>query len=182
MAGVKSRHSTDWTVADVYAVPDDGNRYEVIDGELLVTTPPDERHQVRAFDLARVLHAACPPDLLVYAGPIAVDVGDDRHLEPDLAVKARKAFRDSRAVPLLVVEVLSPSTWRSDMRRKRAAYAQIAVPSYWLVDPLAPAVTVLQLRAGDYVETGVVGPGEELAVQQPFPVRLAPGEWTAGLD
>lgn len=182
MGTVKSREARDWTVADLDALPEDGNRYEILDGELLVSPTPDERHQIRAFDLAKVLDAACPPDLLVYASPIGFRVGERRHLEPDVAVKSRAGFRDPTAVPLLVVEVLSPSTWQVDMRRKRAAYAEMGVPSYWLVDPLAPAVTVLEREGNAYAERAVVGPGEELLVERPFPVRLAPAEWTQGLD
>ncbi len=182
MGEVKSALDRDWTVADLDAFPDGATRYEIFDGELVVTPPPDERHQIRAFDLAKVLDAACPPDLLVYASPIGVTIGERRHFEPDVAVKPRAGFRDDTVVPLLAVEVLSPSTWRNDVRRKREVYAQIGVPSYWLVDPLAPAVTVLELEDGEYVERAVVGPGEELEVSRPFPVRLAPGEWTQGLD
>lgn len=147
-----------------------------------MTPCPDERHQLRAFDLAKVLDAAYPPDLIVYAAPVGVTIGAHRHFEPDVAVEPRSGFRDDTVVPLPAVEVLGPSTWRTDVRRKREVYAQIGVPSYWLVDPLAPAVTVLELEQGEYVERGVVGPGEELSVDRPFPVRLAPGDWTQGLD
>ncbi len=182
MGEVKSLAAQNWTVAELDALPEDGKRYELIDGELLVTPCPDPRHQVRAFDLAKVLDAACPPELLMIGGPVGVTVGTRRHLEPDLAVKPRAGYRDDTVVPLLVVEVLSPSTWRTDVRRKRQVYAEIGVPSYWIVDPLAPAVTILDLVDGAYVEQAVVGPGEELEVQRPFPVRLAPGEWTPGLD
>jgi len=182
MGEVKSRAAQDWTVAEVMALPEDGNRYEVIDGELLVTPCPDPRHQVRAFDLAKVLDAACPPELLVFASPIGVTIGTRRHLEPDITVKPKVGYRDDTVIPLLVVEILSPSTWRTDVRRKRRVYAETGVPSYWIVDPLAPAVTVLELEGADYAERAVVGPGEELTVERPFVVRLAPGEWTADLD
>jgi Uma2 family endonuclease len=182
MGEVKSRAARDWTVAEIEALPEDGNRYEIIDGELLVTPTPDARHQIRAFDLARALYDACPPEMLVFASPIGVTVGTRRHLEPDVSVKPRQGYRDDTVLPLLVVEVLSPSTWRIDVRRKRQVYAETGVPSYWIVDPLAPALTVLELEDGDYVERAVVGPGEELTVERPFPVRLAPGEWTPDLD
>lgn len=182
MGEVKSLAATDWTVADAEGMPEDGNRYEVIDGELFVTPCPDPRHQVRAFDLAKVLDAACPAELLLIAGPVGVTIGTRRHLEPDLAVKPRVGYRDDTVVPLLVVEVLSPSTWRNDVRRKRQVYAETGVPSYWIMDPLAPALTLLELAEGEYVERAVVGPGEELTVDRPFEVRLAPGEWTPGLD
>lgn len=179
MDGMKSASDLDWTVADLEQFGESNSiRYEIFDGELVVTPPASELHQLRAFDLAKVLDRSCPPDLLVFPAPIGVSIGLRRHFEPDVTVKARSDFLDDTAVPFLVVEILSPSTWRNDVRRKRDLYAQIGVPSYWLLDPLAPAVTILELENGEYVERGVVGPGEELVVSHPYEVRLAPGEWT----
>lgn len=179
MDEVKSVSDLDWTVADLDQFGESTSiRYEIFDGELVMTPAASALHQLRATDLAMVLSAASPPDLLVFAAPIGVSIGLRRHFEPDVTVKNRAGFRDDAVVPLLAVEVLSPSTWRNDVRRKRDIYAQIGIASYWLVDPLAPAVTILELEEGAYVERGVVGPGEELVVRRPFEVRLAPGEWT----
>lgn len=180
MDAMKSTEARDWTVADVYALlPETGMvQQEVIDGELVVGTMATERHQIRCADVADALRAACPDHLRVYYSPINVDIGERLHLEPDVAVKRRADFEDSSTVPLLVVEVLSPSTWRHDVRRKREVYARIGVASYWLLEPHAPAITVLTLVDGSYVEEAVVGPGEEHVTALPFQVRLAPGEWS----
>jgi len=83
-------------------------------------------------------------------------------------------------LPLLVVEVLSPGTRRRDEGAKRRAYAEAGVPSYWLLDPQEPALTVLQLGAGgDYVEVLTLVGDEEREVTRPFPVRLCPAELAA---
>ncbi len=176
---MKSALDRDWTVADLDQFPDGATRYEIFDGELVVTPPPSDLHQLRAIDLAMVLRDASPPDLLVFAAPIGVSIGERRHFEPDVTVRSRAGFRDDTAVPVLVVEVLSPGTWSNDVRRKRDVYAQTFVPSCCLLDPVMPAVTILELENGEYVERGVVGPGEELTVARPFEVRLAPAEWTS---
>lgn len=183
MGSMKSPAARDWTGADAYEfLPESRTRrHEVIDGELFVSPEASELHQRRAFELAMLLEAACPPGLRVSGGSINLDIGDRRHLEPDLAVKRIEDFGVAESVPLLVVEVLSPSNWRHDAHRKRQVYAELGVPSYWLVEPHAPSVTLLDLVDlvdGEYVESETVGPGEELVASRPFEVRLAPGEWT----
>jgi Uma2 family endonuclease len=180
MESMKSPEARDWTVADAYALlPESGLRQqEVIDGELVVGDMATERHQIRCDDLADALKATCPDELRVYSSPINVDIGDRLHLEPDVTVKRRADFENSSAVPLLVVEVLSPSTWRHDVRRKREVYARIGVPSYWLLEPHAPSVTLLTLVDGAYLEEATVGPGEEHVTSAPFEVRLAPADWS----
>jgi len=180
MDPVKSLTARDWTVADAYALlPESGvTRYEVIDGELFVSPEASWRHQRRIFDLAVVLDAACPAGLRVSGGPINLDIGDRRHLEPDIAVKRVEDLDASESVPVLLVEVLSPSTWRHDTHCKREVYRDLGVPSFWLVDPIESIVTVLDLVDGDYVETARIGPGDVVEVTRPFSVRIAPGEWT----
>lgn len=180
MDPVKSLTARDWTVADAYEfLPESGTRrYEVIDGELFVSPGASESHQFRAFELAKILDAACPAGMRVSGGSINLDVGDRRHLEPDLAVKRVEDFNHADSVPLLVVEILSPSNWRHDTHRKREVYRELGIPTYWLVDPLEPTVTVLDLVDGEYVETARVGPDGVAEITRPFPVRIAPGEWT----
>lgn len=183
MDPVKSLTARDWTVADAYEfLPESGTRrFEVIDGELFVSPGASEVHQFRAFELANILHAARPSHLRVSGGSINLDIGDRRHLEPDLAVKRVEDFNRAESVPLLVVEILSPARWRHDTHRKREVYRELGIASYWLVDPLESTVTVLDLVDGGYVETARVGPGDVVEVTKPFPVRIAPGEW-APLD
>ena len=80
------------------------------------------------------------------------------------------------AAPLLVVEVLSPSTRRGDLTRKRELYGQEGVAWYWVVDPQAPAVLVFEQRAGELVEVQRIGPGETAETVGPYRLRLSPDD------
>lgn len=166
------------TRADLVDVPDDGHRYELLDGVLLVSPGPRWRHQDVLGNLYVLLKLACPPGLAAGLAPFAVAFADDTELQPDVFVARRSDIteRDLPVAPLLCVEVLSPSTRRFDLLLKRDRYQEAGVPSYWLVDPDEPAVTVLELRDGVYEQVAVVRPGEEHLVALPFPLRLAPSE------
>lgn len=179
MEPVKPSTARDWTVAEVYELlPESGTRrHELIDGELVVSPEASEHHQFRIFELATLLRASCPGHLRVSGGAINLDIGQRRHLQPDLAVKRVEDFGVAESVPLLVVEVLSPSTWQHDGHRKREIYRDLGVPAYWLVEPVTRSVTVLELADDDYVEVAHIEPGEVAEVTVPFPVRLAPDEW-----
>ena len=79
-------------------------------------------------------------------------------------------------MPLLAVEVLSPSTRRHDLALKRRVYAEGGVASYWICDPGEPSVTVLELVDGDYVQTGRAVGEQAIAVAAPFAVELVPAD------
>jgi len=170
-----------WTIDDLDGFPDDGNRYELIDGELLVSPPPALPHQLLQSRLVRVLFAGCPPSMEVLFAPVGVERGAHTHVEPDVLVVAKTALGSTKLVelPLLVVEILSPSSRRTDSVRKLRVYEQLGVPSYWIADPDEPSVTVLELGDGRYREIGVGRGGEQLVVSAPFPVTLVPEEWMA---
>lgn len=159
---------------DLQHLPDDGHRYELIDGSLIVSPAPRHAHQVVLGNLYVLLRLACPPDLQVVLAPFAVGLADDTEVQPDLLVAPRARFteRDLPGPPLLAVEVLSPSTRRVDLLLKRDRYQAAGIPSYWLVDPGGPSLTVLELDAGDYVERGQMSGDGSLTVQQPFPLEI----------
>jgi len=160
--------------ADLEDLPDDGHRYELIDGTLIVSPGPELPHQDMVGNLHVLLRAACPPHLKVVLAPFDVVLADDTVLQPDLLVALREQFtrRELPGAPLLAVEVLSPSTRRVDLLLKRDRLQEAGAPSYWLVDPDAPSVTVLELREGRY-EQVAYGVGDEVVeVLQPFPVTL----------
>jgi Uma2 family endonuclease len=167
-----------FTRADLALMPDDGHRYELVDGALLVTPGPVLRHQDLVLGLALLLREACPPELKVVLAPFAVALATDTELQPDLLVAPRAQFTETAlpGAPLLAVEVLSPSTRRIDLLLKRDRWEQAGCPSYWLVDPDGPTVTVLELRDGAYeqVAHGVGAAAVELTA--PFPVRVVPDE------
>jgi len=137
-----------WTADDVRALPDDRNRYECIDGELLVTPSPsyDHHHVVAAF--VRVLDRYVMPlqSLDVIWSPSDVEIEPGTLVQPDLFVaisrRPGRRIRDWREIAglMLAIEVLSPSTARVDRGRKRMFYQRAGVGEYWIVDPDARLV------------------------------------------
>jgi Uma2 family endonuclease len=149
---------TEWTVEMVRALPDDDNRYEVIDGELFVTPAPSVVHQRAVLELALVVGPyvrahrigeaiIAPVDVIVY--------GPCKFVQPDLFVVPLVNGAPMRAWTevgrlLLAVEVLSPSTEHTDRGRKRRVYKEKGVPEYWVVD--TDARTVERYRPDDSFE------------------------------
>ncbi len=132
---------TFYTADMVRALPDDGNRYEVVHGELLVTPAPRAWHQElvgRLYLALRVYVAAEAPALHVFAAPADISWSADTLVQPDVFVvpllEARTLdwthINDLR----LVIEVLSPSSTRADRFPKRRLYQERHVPVYWTVD------------------------------------------------
>lgn len=170
----------DWgrplTVEDLATMPDDGHRYEVIDGTLVVTPAPSPRHQQISARLLTVLAAAAPPDVWVLHAPLDVVLASDTAMQPDLLVAPRSAFgpKDLPTAPLLAVEILSPSTRLIDLNLKRARYERAGVPSYWVVDPDGPRLVGWELRDGAYVEVADVSGDAEWVAGSPYEVRIVP--------
>lgn len=164
------------TRADLERMPDDGHRYELIDGALVVTPAPSPRHQLVSAGLFGVLRAACPSGLKVLYAPLEVALADDTVLQPDLLVARLEDFtdRDLPLPPLLAVEILSPSTRLIDLNLKRARYEQAGCPSYWVVDPEVLSITAWDLREGRYVEVARARGEQEFAVQRPFELSVLP--------
>jgi Uma2 family endonuclease len=169
------------TMADLEAIADDElRRFELLDGEILVTAAPGDRHQAIVVNLIVLLKAACPPDTRVRPAPYDVMLGEHTVAQPDVVV-ARKSDITPRglpAAPLLVIEVLSRSTRRSDLVRKKRIYADAGCPHYWIVDPgdeTHPTVlTVWRLEDGQYAEVATVVGGESWSTDEPFPCSVVP--------
>ncbi len=164
------------TIDDLQSMPDDGHRYELLDGTLLVTPGPSFPHQDVLFTLARLLHAACPPEFHVVLAPFAVTFGTrDTELQPDVLV-ARYAditHRNLPVAPVLAVEVRSPSTALVDLNLKKAAYERFGVASYWIVDPDQPSLIAFELVGGAFAEVACLGPDDAFDVTRPFPMRVS---------
>ena len=132
----------------VRALPDDGNRYEVVHGELLVTPAPRALHQLAQQRLLLALgnYLEREPVGLLLASPADISWGPDILVQPDLFVvdlaEARTLEWRRMKTLLLAVEVLSPSTARADRFTKRRLYQEHGVALYWLVDPEARAIEV----------------------------------------
>lgn len=145
MAMPKSQ--TEWTLEMVHALPDDGNRYELLDGELLVSPSPSYLHQRVLRLLYDVLQAYVKSigGHETFFAPAAVTFSTRRELQPDLFVLPlvdghfAERFADVGRL-LLAVEVLSPSTARNDRYKKRQAYQEEHVPEFWIVDSAARLV------------------------------------------
>jgi Uma2 family endonuclease len=132
----------------IRALPEDGNRYETVHGELLVTPSPRPLHQ---FVLTRLLvalaHYVESEGLgQLLASPADISWGPDILVQPDLFVvdlaEARTLSWAKMQHLLLAVEVLSPSTTRSDRFTKRRLYQEVGIPLYWIVDADARSVEV----------------------------------------
>lgn len=146
-----SRHPAPsrWTYTEFARLPEDGNRYEVIAGELYVTPSPRPRHQgvVGGLLFALDTHVRFHKLGRVYPGPIDVLFAEGDYLAPDLVFVRRDRLeivseRGLEAAPDLVVEVLSPSTAARDRTLKRDRYRHYGVPEYWVVDPKAREILV----------------------------------------
>ncbi len=166
----------EFTRADLDAMPDDGHRYELIDGTLVVTPAPVARHQVIVLNLAISLKAACPDDMQVFVAPFDVALAVDTVVQPDVLVARRADLteRDLPAAPALAVEVLSAGTRRIDLTLKRSRYESAGCPSYWVVDPDEPSLTAWDLREGTYVAAGRATGQEQYVAAAPYPVSVTP--------
>lgn len=169
-------HGRPFTVDDLEAMPDDGNRYELIDGTLIVSPAPGTRHQKVVAKLLVALDAACPDDMHVLPAPFAIRPSTSTELQPDLVVARDEDLTEKLlpVAPWLAVEVLSPSSVINDLNNMKAAYERMGVPTYWVVDPLQPSITVFELVDGRYRQTAEVKDADVLEVDRPFPVRVAP--------
>ena len=133
--------TTRWTADMVRALPDDGKRYEVIDGELFVTPAPSFPHQRAVRELMVRLHQFLGTNRSaeVLASPADISYGETTLVQPDVFViprrEGRVALRWDQVGPLLLaVEILSPSSARADRHKKRRLYQRERVPEYWIVD------------------------------------------------
>ena len=143
-----------YTADDLADMPDDGNRYEVIDGVLYVTPAPVLAHQWVQAKLIAVLPAYVQAiGLMLFVAPTAVRASEITEVQPDLLVfdPARIDPDEERRLPMsslvLAVEILSPSTRHRDRGLKRRTYLANGVAEYWVVDAKRRSVDVWQAGA-----------------------------------
>jgi Uma2 family endonuclease len=171
--------------ADWMRFPDDGRLYEIVEGELYVTPPPNIEHQRISRELEFILLAFLRRERRgeILDAPVGVRLSDEDVLEPDLLVVLREnADRVGEQVidgpPDLVVEILSPGTARHDLGPKRAKYEEAGVPEYWIVDPVSKSIEIQVLHEGKYARHALVRrdeilrspllPGLEVALEDVF--------------
>jgi Uma2 family endonuclease len=142
-----------FTYEDYAAMPNTGKRYQLVEGELIVSPSPTVRHQIVMMRIANALynHVEAKRAGLLLAGPVDAILSDEDVYVPDIVFvsKARKkiiAPEGFRGAPDLCVEVLSPSNRRLDVKTKRANYAKFGVPELWIVDPDEDNIRLFRLQ------------------------------------
>jgi Uma2 family endonuclease len=159
-----------WTYEDYTRLPDDGWRYEIIEGELYMAPAPRPEHQeaglnltvpmvqfVRAHDLGKVYNAPIDVILPGLATPVQPDIlfiaKDRLHIVKDTRIEG---------APDLIVEILSPSNWLNDKQTKFRVYALAGVREYWIVDTDARTIELFVLRGQVYTQVGRYKPGDRV--------------------
>ena len=167
-----------WTEADLDSLPDDGNRFEILEGSLLATPPRGGRHQYIGDELRGRLSSAAPPGWRVVT---AIGVRVPRgNLIPDIVVLRAGADLDltwhDAADVALVVEIASPSTETIDRGSKALKYAEARIPSYWRV-AVDGTLTVHELAAdAGHAVVATAAPGDTWTATQPFDVTITPAD------
>jgi len=141
---------------------DDGNRYEIIDGEVVVSPRPLIVHQWISQELSRRIDNHVQRRKLgrIFVAPTAIILSPHDVFEPDLIYvsNARMMFVSERGIegpPDLCIEIASPSTRKRDRTTKYDRYAHFGVPEYWIVDPLARTTEVFVFNGTTYASQGI---------------------------
>lgn len=179
----RERSSTKLTYADYVALPDDGLRHEIIDGEHYVTPSPATRHQRISRNLLHLIQTYLDTHPIgeILGAPFDALLSEFDIVVPDILYLSRERVRfltekNLQGPPDLVIEILSPSTRSRDERLKRDLYERVGVQEYWLVDPLRDVILVYrretsrfaaptQFERGNVVTTGLL-PGLQLPVDK----------------
>jgi len=156
MAAVLEKQAKRWTYEEYYRLDDD-QRYEIIDGNLLLAPAPDTWHQDWTRDLFRIIDRHVTAHRLgkVFFAPVDVVLGAENTVQPDIVfiATANADIIQRRAIfgtPDLLVELVSPSSVRRDRYDKKELYARFGVKEYWIGDPANKALEVLTLKEGRY--------------------------------
>src|SRR5215470_7921618 len=153
MAAVLEKRAKRWTYEEYFQLEDD-QRYEIIDGNLLMAPAPDTWHQDWSRELTLIVAAFVKRNQLgkVLAAPVDVVLDSENTVQPDMIfvstanlhiVQKRAIF----GVPDLLIELVSPSSVRRDRYDKKELYARFGVKEYWIGDPANKALEILTLKA-----------------------------------
>ncbi|MDF2712852.1 MAG: Uma2 family endonuclease [Nonomuraea muscovyensis] len=173
-----------FTVDDLLKFPDDGNRYELFNGSLLVSPAPTPLHQLAITELLYALRRASPPDLAPLT-TVNLRVSDKDYYIPDIVVVPKASVE---SVPLmfspsdirLAIEVVSPSTQGRDRALKANAYAAVGIPSYWRIELAeGPALHVYELDGKAYGPPVAYKAGTVVTLQQPYTISFDPADLIA---
>ncbi|MEJ7654061.1 MAG: Uma2 family endonuclease [Chloroflexia bacterium] len=152
-----TRPAGGWTYEDLLRLPDDGKRYEIIEGVLYEMPAPSNAHQFASSKLIRLIVPAAEEigELVLFAPLDVIVAAGGNPIQPDLIVLPFEDFDPAGAriegvTPTLLVEILSPSNPAHDLVRKRRLYALAGVREYWIVSPEARIIEVLTLEDEEY--------------------------------
>ncbi|WP_232050677.1 Uma2 family endonuclease [Actinoplanes sp. OR16] len=161
-----------WTEPDLHLFPQDGHRYEIVDGGLHVTPPVDRRHEAVVASLVETLRAAAPEGWWV-CDRSGIDTGSS-NLVPDITVLRPRSAGKIWASPsdvALVVEVESEETRHYDRLLKPAIYAAAGIPRFWRVED-GPILRTFTLSGDAYQAAEDVTGAEAVRLDAPYPIRV----------
>jgi Uma2 family endonuclease len=173
-------HIGPWTLADLLDLPDDDNRYEILEEVLHVSPPAVPRHHLVAKRLEVALDRASPPGVEAFTGGVGVAAGAS-FVIPDVVVTRTDAMAAADhltpADVLLAVEVESPGSVRRDRVFKPRVLARHGIPAYWRVE-MGDEMTIVVYTLGEgvYVETARAVGEQTLRVTRPLTVILRPAD------
>ena len=141
------------TIEDIYALPD-GQRAELIDGQIYMMAPPTRIHQELVVQFSRIIgnHIASKKgECRIYPAPFAVnlDANDKDWVEPDISVvcnPSKLTDKGCSGAPDLIIEILSPTSRKRDYITKNSLYSDAGVREYWIVDPKKEITVVYHLE------------------------------------
>ncbi len=172
-----------WTVDDLAHLPDDGNRYELLNGELIVSPAPFPLHQRASRAIARILDRACPAHLEVFDAPIDYEIAPDTSVQPDIAVMRRADVDPLKPLSkpaLLIVEIISTGSRKLDLERKPPAYARSGADLYWTFDPQKVHFVARRRSGTRYMEVAKASGDQRIRLDEPYPVEICPAELIHG--
>ncbi|GGB36338.1 Uma2 family endonuclease [Virgibacillus dakarensis] len=141
---------------DDYASIDDGNRYELVNGQLELMSPaPAVTHQLISHQMQKIITHSCESDYFILYAPVDVILSSKEVRQPDLVLLHRSRIdilrnRGIEGAPDLVVEILSPSTLKRDKIDKLKTYARYKIPEYWIVEPASGMLEQYTLQDEQY--------------------------------
>jgi Uma2 family endonuclease len=156
----------EWTEDEYFTLPDTNRFIELSEGELIMPPHPTHTHQRAVLRLAAAMYTFVQSQGLgtVQVAPLPVRLWPGKIREPDILFMAKehsdRISEQFYGPPDVIVEVLSPGTWRADRREKLVEYARAGIDEYWIVDPSAHTIEVFTLREGAYTLLGKWGSEE----------------------
>jgi len=152
-----SEANVKFTYSDLLSAPDDGNRYEIFEGELIVSPSPSEKHQNALSNLFGKLYTFLQEHKIgkIYTAPFDVYFDEETVVEPDILLvsKERNTIIEEQRIngaPDLIVEIISPKTEDRDRGFKFRRYEKEGVNEYWIVDPDHKTIEIYTLKSTGY--------------------------------